>query len=723
MIMLLVKWGYAQKITGKVYELETKERKTKQSLPGATIYWKNTSLGAITNENGYFEIESPTTYPATLIVSYVGYQSDSLLFVAYKNNITISLSPTINLATFEVVERNKSSAVSLVSPIHIETLSEKELGKAACCNISESFETNASVDVNFTDAVSGTKKIQMLGLDGFYTQIQIENIPFVRGLSSAYGLTFVPGTWANSIQIKKGAGSVVNGYESITGQINIELQKPDEADKLFINGYLNQFSRAELNIQAAQKLNTKWSTAQFAHISNQSWELDHNDDTFLDMPIKTQYNFLNRWKYSGEKHIAQFGFRGVYEDLYAGQILSNEVANPFKINVQTKQAEIFTKNGILFPSKPYKSIGFITSSKYHEHQSVYGLKTLNSIQKSGYFNSIYQTIIGNTFNTIRVGASLVYDNYENNYNDSLFGREEVVPGVFTEYHLEKNKSSLVLGLRYDYHNLFGDFITPRFHYKYNFTDKSALRFSVGRGYRTANPYIENAAVMSSARVVVVNQNLLPEVAWNYGSSLTHNFHLLNKDMTVDIDYFYTDFENQVVVDIENPRAVSFYNLQGKSYSHSFQAEYFIQITKQLEFKGAYKWYGIKTDYQDGLKDKPLVPKHRVLLNVAYFTKFDKWKFDATLQGFGISRLPSTADNLPENQLASTSDAFATLNAQITRTFKHYEIYLGAENITNYKQSSPIVSAQNPFGSEFDASMIWGPVNGSMVYIGFRYRIK
>ena len=723
MIMLLVKWGYAQKVTGKVYELETKESKAKQSLPGATIYWKNTSLGAITNENGYFEIESPTTYPATLIVSYVGYQSDSLIFVAYKNNITISLSPTINLAAFEVVERNKSSAVSLVSPIHIETLSEKELGKAACCNISESFETNASVDVNFTDAVSGTKKIQMLGLDGFYTQIQIENIPFVRGLSSAYGLTFVPGTWANSIQIKKGAGSVVNGYESITGQINIELQKPDEADKLFINGYLNQFSRAELNIQAAQKLNAKWSTAQFAHISNQSWELDHNDDTFLDMPIKTQYNFLNRWKYSGKKHIAQFGFRGVYEDLYAGQILSDEVTNPFKINVQTKQAEIFTKNGILFPSKPYKSIGFITSSKYHEHQSVYGLKTFNSIQKSGYFNSIYQTIIGNTFNTIRAGASLVYDNYENNYNDSLFGREEVVPGVFTEYHLEKKKSSLVMGLRYDYHNLFGDFITPRFHYKYNFTEKSALRFSAGRGYRTANPFIENAAVMSSARVVVVNQNLLPEVAWNYGSSLTHNFHLFNKEMTVDIDYFYTDFENQVVVDIENPRAVSFYNLQGKSYSHSFQAEYFVEITKQLEFKGAYKWYGIKTDYQDGLKEKPLVPKHRILLNVAYFTKFDKWKFDATLQGFGTSRLPSTADNLPENQLASTSDAFATLNAQITRTFKHYEIYLGAENITNYKQSSPIVSAQNPFGSEFDASMIWGPVNGSMVYIGFRYRIK
>lgn len=723
LMILLVQLGYAQKITGKVYETVIKETIKEQSLLGANVYWKNTTGGTVTDGNGKFEIDAPLTYPATLVVSYVGYQKDSIVLPTYTTNLKIKLSANINLATFEVVERTKTSAVSLVAPIHIETLSEKELGKAACCNISESFETNASVDVNFTDAVSGTKKIQMLGLDGFYTQIQIENMPFVRGLSSAYGLTFVPGTWAESIQIKKGAGSVVNGYESITGQINIELQKPDHADKLFINGYINQFSRAELNIQAAQKLGKKWSTAQFAHISNQSWELDNNDDTFLDMPIKTQYNFLNRWKYSGDRHVAQFGIRGVYEDLRAGQITSEEIAQPFEINVLTKQVEFFTKNGILFPLKPYKSIGFITNSRYHEHNSHYGLKTFNAVQKSGYFNTIYQTIIGNTFNTIRVGASLVYDNYENNYNDSLFGREEVVPGVFTEYHLEKNKSSLVVGLRYDYHNLYGDFITPRLHYKYSLTEQSALRFSAGRGYRTANPFIENAAVMSSSRVVVVNQNLLPEVAWNYGTSLTHNFQLFNKEMTFDIDYFYTDFENQVVVDIENPREVSFYNLDGKSFSHSFQAEYFVGITKQLELKMAYKWYGIKTDYQDGLKDKPLVPKHRMLLNVAYFTKFEKWKFDATLQGFGVSRLPSTIDNLPENQLKTTSDAFMTLNAQVTRAFKHYEIYLGAENLTDYKQSSPIVSAQNPFGSEFDASLIWGPINGRMIYIGFRYKIK
>lgn len=251
LLFVFVKNGFSQKISGKVYEEITVESKIKKEyLPGANVYWQNVSGGSVTDNNGLFEIDVPSSYPATLIISYVGYQSDSVTIEKQETNIKIALKRDIDLAVFEISEREKTSSVSLVSPIHIETLSEKELTKAACCNISESFETNASVDVNFTDAVSGTKKIQMLGLDGYYTQIQIENMPFVRGLSAPFGLTFIPGTWAKEIQIKKGAGSVVNGYESISGQINIELQKPDNTDKLFVNGYFSEGGRVELNIHA-----------------------------------------------------------------------------------------------------------------------------------------------------------------------------------------------------------------------------------------------------------------------------------------------------------------------------------------------------------------------------------------------------------------------------------------------------------------------------------------
>lgn len=720
LLILLSKLSFSQKVSGKVYEENTKE----QPLPGANVYWLDGNVkGAVTDGNGHFEIEAPTSYPSTLMISFVGYKTDSVVFTKHQTNLKIQLSQNIDLAVFELSEREKSTSVSLVAPIHIETLSEKELTKAACCNISESFETNASVDVNFSDAVSGTKKIQMLGLDGAYTQIQIENMPFVRGLSAPFGLTFVPGTWAKEIQIKKGAGSVVNGYESITGQINVELQKPDDTDKLFVNGYFSEGSRAELNIHAGQKLNEKWSNMQFAHVSNQSLAFDKNDDTFLDLPLKSQYNFFNRWKYKGDKHIAQFGFRGVYDKIDAGQLASPEIVNPFKINVLSKQVEVFTKNGFLFPKQPYKSIGIITNARYHEHNSTYGLKQFDAVQKSAYINTIYQTMINNTDHTIRIGSSLVYDDFRNNYNDSIFGREEIVPGVFSEYSYTNEKTALVIGLRYDYHNLYGDYVTPRFHYKFNVTEHSALRFSFGRGYRTANPFIENAGVMSSSRVVVVGNNLKPEIAWNYGVSLTHHFNVFKKEVTFDVDYFYTNFENQVVVDFENPREISFYNLTGESFSHSFQSEFSVNLTKQLELKAAYKWYEIKTAYVDGLRDKPLVPKHRVLTNVAYFTNFDKWKFDVTAQWFGVSRLPSTSMNLPENQLSERSIAFTTVNAQVTRAFKRFELYVGVENLTDFKQSSPIISAQQPFSAEFDASLIWGSVFGRMIYTGFRFKIK
>lgn len=721
LFVLLVGEIAAQQLSGKVVELHHGEHQ--MPIPGANVYWLNTDFGTVTNTDGTFDIVAPTTFPATLVVSFVGYQTDSLELKTFpKKPINIVLKSNVALKEFEVVEKEATTKIDIVNPLLVEKLNQQEFEKAACCNISESFETNATVDVNFTDAVSGTKKIQMLGLDGIYTQIQAENLPLIRGLSSAFGLTFVPGTWAESIQIIKGAGSVVNGYESMTGQINIELLKPDEAENLFVNVYGNEKGRAELNIHGAQKLSEKWSSMTFAHVSNQSLEWDMNDDSFLDMPLKTQYNLFNRWKYQSKKFMTQFGVRGVYEELEAGQNNMTNENKLFKIGVQTKQFEAFSKTGFLFPEKKYKSIGIIQNFKYHEHLSDYGSKKFNAEQTSWYFNSIYQTIIGHTAHTVKFGGSMQYDLYDKNYNDSLFGREEVVPGAFTEYTYTGNKSALVLGLRGDYHNLYGAFVTPRVHYKYNFTQLSAWRISAGRGFRTANPFIENAGVMASARNVVT-QNLKPEIAWNYGTSLTHNFELWGKEMTFSTDYYYTDFENQVVIDMENPNEIAFYNLDGKSFSHSFQTELHLRITEQLELRTAYKFYDIQTDYKSGRKTKPLVPTNRAFMNIAYATNFDKWKFDLTGQWFGTSRLPSTATNPAAYQIPPKSLSYFMFNGQITKAFKNLDVYLGVENLLNFTQDNPIIAANDPFGTHFDASLIWGSINGRITYAGIRYRFN
>ena len=716
----------AQKsIKGYVYEIT--ENKKKTSVPLANVYWLGTTTGVVADINGNFEIIEPLKYPSNLVVSFIGYQSDTITLSAYKKSINIKLKSALGLAEFQITERQSGTFINTIDPLHIETLNTKELAKAACCNISESFETNASVDVNFTDAASGTKKIQMLGLDGIYTQIQYENLPLIRGLSSAYGLTFIPGTQAESIQIKKGAGSVINGYESITGQINIELQKPDKAEKLYLNIYGNTMARAEINLQAAQKINNKWSSITMFHVNNQSISHDRNNDNFEDHPIRTQYNLFNRWKYRGEKRVFQAGFRAVSDDLTAGQIKANLSTPLYEIDVKTKQFEVFTKNGFLFPKTPYKSIGIINSFKIHDHQSSYGKKLYNAKQYSGYMNVIYQTVINTTDHAMKFGASWAYDNYDKNLNNNYkFGKIESVPGAFVEYaYNDQKKTALVIGLRGDHHNQFGAFLTPRAHFKYNFTEKSAFRLSAGRGLRTTNPIIENtsAALVNSRNIVLTDIDLKPEIAWNYGTSITHLFEIANKEMNVSFDYYFTDFTNQVVVDVENPREISFYNLDGKSYSHSLQAEYSIELTKSFELKAAYKWYNIKTTYDGILKDKPLAPKNRVLINLGYITNFDKWKFDITGHWYGVSRIPSTEGNSEENVITSKSKAFYTLNGQITRAFKKFEVYSGVENILNYKQNNPIIASNNPNGSNFDASLVWGPVMGRNIYFGLRYKIK
>lgn len=701
------------------------ETKKFEPIPLANVYWLGTTQGVVADDDGNFKIQEPSSYPARLIASFVGYKADTILFEKHRTNITFTLKSDVALDEFKVTEKQASTYVNTIDPLHVETITSKELAKAACCNISESFETNASVDVHFKDAVSGRKTIEMLGLDGIYTQIQGENLPLVRGLSAAYGLTFIPGTWAESIQVKKGAGSVINGYESITGQINIEFQKPDEAEQLYVNGYLNAMSRAEINVHAAQKVSDRWSTMSFLHVNNQQIEHDLNNDNFHDHPLREQYNFFNRWKYIGKKHMFQGGFRGVYEKLRAGQVEANPLEPLYYIGVESKQFEVFTKNGFLFPEKPYKSIGVLNTLRFHTHDSKYGPKTYDAQQISGYLNVIYQTIILDTDHQIKMGGSLVYDNFDKNLNESFkFGRVETVPGIFAEItnHINE-KNIIVAGVRSDYHNTYGTFVSPRLHYKFNFTDQSAFRLSAGRGFRTAHPILESGAAMASVRTILLDRDLEPEVAWNYGTSLNHGFKLLGKNMTTGVDYYFTNFNNQIVADIENPREVAFYNLKGQSYSHSLQGELSVDINEFFDFKVAYKWYNIKTQYRDGFKSKPLIPTNRILVNLSYTTNFDIWKFNLTAKWFGTSRLPSTASNLPENQMSNTSEAYYLLNGQITKAFKHFELYSGVENLLNYRQSNPIIATNDPNGSNFDASMIWGPVVGRNIYIGFRYKLK
>jgi outer membrane receptor for ferrienterochelin and colicin len=721
----------AQQLKGKV--LGENEKGIQENLPAANVYWQGTTNGTTTDLDGFFQLSIPDSLPARLIISSVGFESDTILVSSnLQKEVTILLKGMISLGIIEVEEKQSTTMNKIFTPINQEVISSKELLKAACCNLSESFSTNASVDVAFTDAVSGAKKIQMLGLDGIYTQVLSENMPLLRGLSAAYGLNYIPGTWVENILVTKGTGSVVNGYESISGQINLEFLKPQEQKKrFFINVYGNLNGRAEANFHFAKKLNKKWSTLLFTHASSNFMKQDMNKDGFLDMPLTQQYNVFNRWDFHNQKNFeAQFGIRGLYETRQGGQSNFNYNAdygktNVYGIGIITKQLEYFSKTGFMFPSRPFKSIGIQTSGKIKQQQMYFGKRTYTGEQKNFYANVIYANIINNTNHKYKLGTGYLLDNYSESYNDSAFARTESVPGVFAEYTFtHPDNFSLVAGVRADYHNLYGVFYTPRLHLRYNVTKKTTLRLSAGRGFRTSNVFIENQSVFASSRKVIVQETFKPEIAWNYGVSANQQFKLFGNEAFINVDFFRTDFENQIVVDLDqNTNQVVFYNLKGESYSHSLQTDFGFTPFKSFDVKLAYKWYDVKTTYNYELLDKAYVPKHRVMLNMAYSTYMDIWKFDFTTNWFGQSRLPSTVLNPVEYQLPKKSKDYFLMQAQITKKFRKFDVYVGCENILNYTQSNPILSAADPNGQYFDASMIYAPIEGRIVYFGLRMEIK
>ena len=728
---------FSQNINGRVFE--TNEKKDTVPLIGAILRWQNSTIGTATDNDGKFSLKK-TPASNTLIVSYPGYDNDTLTIDTTKNQISVFMSKIKMLNQVDVVYHSGGSEFSFMNPLKVETLGQRELAKAACCNLSESFETNPSVDVNFADAVTGTKQIQMLGLSGQYALITKENMPYLRGLSSMYGLTFIPGTWIHSIQLSKGAGSVINGYESFTGQINTELQKPENSEKIFFNGYVNANGRNEYNLNLAHKINPTWSTGILAHYSLNPLEQDMNMDGFLDIPTGQQYNFMNRWSYATRKGFeGQFGGNFVRDERSGGQFRLHEGGSTnhelYKIGINSEKWDVFAKNGYVF-KKPETSMGLQLSYLEHKQNNFYGNNKYDGFQQTFYANYIFQGIIGNTNHKYKTGASLLWDKVNETYANYKFSRTETVPGVFVEYSYSwLTRFNAVAGLRADYNNYYGLFFTPRVHMRYALkNEKTVFRASAGRAQKTANIFAENSPFMASSREFIIMPTdynlpygLKAEVAWNYGLNFLHKFKLNYRDAQFVVDVYRTDFINQVVVDIDyDPQQVLFYNLEGKSFSNTLQAEFTWEVRKRLDMRTAYRFIDNQSQFKTDLLPKYLLGRHRAFISFSYETKNQHWQYDVTAQWNGKKRLPNTSSSPAEYRRAEYSPDFFNLLGQIsykTGEKKKWEFYIGVENALNVKQNNPIVSAENPFGEHFDASMVWGPIYGRMLYGGLRFKLK
>ncbi len=703
-----------------------------QPIVGAHVYWMDKSAETLTNENGQFELVHKTK--ETMIhVEFVGFETVMITVKNDQTDVVIEMREPKQLKSVEITGRKGDNVVSSLDPRNVERISSNELRKAPCCNLSESFETNGSVDIQYADAITGAKEIQMLGLRGIYTQLMVENRPDFYGLAMPYALEYLPGTWLKGIDINKGVGSVKNGFQSITGQINTQLVQPGEDAPVFINLFGENTGRMETNVHLNKVVTPNFAHQLLLHGSTFQNKLDHEKDGFVDMPLKKQLNGMYRAFYSDKTIESQFQLHALTEERKSGQISDHHiVTNPFLINAKNNRISAGLKLGYIGFDKPYKGLGSQWTATYHDVNALYGRNKYLGTQKSFLGNIIYSTIINTTDNKLTFGGSFQYDNYEEFLNDKNLSRTEGVTGAYSEYVYSRpnlkgyNDIVIVAGLRGDYHNKYGFVATPRFNFKYNFNEGDVVRLTAGRGWRVANPIAENVSFLATNRQIIVSDDLKPEDAWNFGINAVKTFRIGEKrEARLSFDAYRTQFTNQIIADIETDyNKAQFYNLDGKSYANTFLTMLTAEILRGVDIKLVYKFNDVKTTYKTKLEEVPLVAKHRGLVTLDYRTPNKKWMFNATTQIVGQQRLAdrSYVPFAYGHRHEKYSPVYSLTHFSINRFFKAVEIYSGVENLWDYTQHAPIIAWQEPNSEYFDATQVYAPMMGRRIYAGLRFRI-
>ena len=642
------------------------------------------------------------------------------------DSLQVDTMTTQNLSNVTITSR-RAGTRRLGGAVNGFVINKEELFKAACCNLGESFTTNPSVDVNYSDAATGAKQIKLLGLSGTYVQMLTENLPNFRGAAAPYALDYVPGPWMSGIQVSKGASSVKNGYESITGQIDVEYLKPEDEQGVTANLYGNTMGKLEANADANVHLNDKLSTEILAHYQNDWSHHDQNDDGFQDQPNVRQWNLQNRWFANTGSYIFHGGISMVKEKREGGQTEHTSHLNPFyKIGIEANRYEGYMKHAFILDPEHGTNIAVMTNLSMHQLDANYGNKHYDVNQKNAYAQLLFETNFSEHHN-LSAGLSLNHDYLREELrvkSEEFVTAKETTPGAYLQYTYNlHNKLVAMAGLRADHSSRYGTYVTPRFHLKWTPNEIVSLRLSVGKGYRTVWALAENNNLLASGRQLVIN-DLKQEQAWNSGISSSFYIPLFDQTLKLNAEYYHTHFNEQAVIDYDsNPAEIRITNLDGRSYSNTFQIDASYPVVKGLELTAAWRWNDVKCTYSGQLMEKPLTSRYKGLVTASYKTPLGLWQFDATLQLNGGGRMPTPytlADGTPSWD--SRFSAYEQVSAQITRWFRHFSVYIGGENLTGFRQKQPIINADDPWSSTFDPTMVWGPVQGAMFYAGIRINI-
>ncbi|WP_281525706.1 TonB-dependent receptor [Alistipes dispar] len=757
----------AQDIRGAVRDADDRP------LAGASVYWAGTTVGASTDAEGAFLLHRVKGYDR-LVASYLGYVNDTLRIDEAVQRADFALRAEGVELEGVVVEGNLSgNFVKRDGIVKGEMISFAGLCKMACCNLAESFENSASVTVGYSDAISGARQIKMLGLAGTYTQILDENRPIMRGLSAPYGLSYTPGMWLNSIQVSKGVASVTAGHEAITGQINLEHRKPTDSERLFVNLYLDDELRPEANVSTAFPVSRdkKLSSVVLLHGSGDTdvRKMDHNHDGFRDLPRSAQFNVANKWLYAADNGTqVRWGWKFVQESRLGGMLdyrntdamreamfrdwdwQTEGTRMPlYGSHIRNRNANGYFKVGMPVGPSVYdeaeqdemrSNLAFVADFDHFDEEAYFGLNDYSGNQNSLALNLMYNHYF--TYrSSLNVGVQAHLDYYRETLGNDTpwlgsdraydFGRDEEEVGAYAEYtYAVRDKFSVVAGLRGDY-NAFYDrfFLTPRGHVKWNVTPSTTLRASAGLGYRSTNVITDNIGMLATGRELVIpalgDLDRL-EKALTLGGSLTQTFGLVNPgDATLSFDYFRTQFCNSVVVDQEyDAQTIRVYDSDGRSFTDTYQIDFSWTPVERLDIFATFRYTDSRmTIYRpDGTTarvERPLVSEYKTLLNIQYATKFRRWVFDATAQLNGPARIPTQTGDLADSRY---SPRYPMFYAQVSRKVGKFDIYVGCENIADYRQEDPILNAANPYDYKFNSMNVWGPLMGRKFYAGLRFNL-
>jgi outer membrane receptor for ferrienterochelin and colicins len=725
--------NFAQTVQGKV----TNEKVS--PLAGASVYWLGTSIGASTNEDGFFEIPFSEPSYNKLIASYVGYSPDTLI-ITDQAFIEFKLRATETLGEVVVKGQREGIIISDIKAIKTEQITQTELRKSACCDLAGCFETQSTVQPQTTNVITNSKELRILGLSGVYNQILIDGFPMIQGLSYTYGISSIPGTLVDNIYASKGANSVVQGFESISGQINVETKAADDSERLLINAYMNNFMEKHFNANYAFQKG-KWHNITAIHTVQPAEEIDRDKDNFLDLPLLTRYMAFSKWQYGNGIDwgwSSKIGLRFVNEQRIGGQTTFDAETDQgstrvYGQTVRINQPEIWTKTAYRFNDN--HNITLFASAYHQDQDSYFGSVQYDAKQSNIYANIQYE--LNYKDHHLKAGVSHRHLNLNENisFTDTTllrtyagdYDRQENILGLFAENTMRffDDKLTWIVGVRSDHHNQFGVKTTPRTLIKYDLKPKTIIRANIGTGWRTVNLFSENIGLLVSSRDIVFAEALEPEQALNFGINFTQKFDTEDENISgyLSIDYYRTNFQNQIFPDYDtDPRQAFIKNFKGTSISNGFQAELFLKIWQRFELKTGYNYLDVYRMNGEVKQVLPFNPTHKVLTTLSYKPLTNKFHFDMNVHWYGQQRLPDTKSNPVAFQRPDFSSPYTIVNAQFTYTFKKIEVYTGCENIFNFRQNQPIISWQDPFGPYFDTSSVWGPTRGRETYIGLRYKI-